>query len=36
MNTFFAALTIALVVGLVLLAVWAFAIAPFVVPNRRR
>jgi hypothetical protein len=35
MNTFFAAVTIAIVVGLVVLAVWVFVIAPFVIPNRR-
>jgi hypothetical protein len=36
MNTFFAAVTIAVVVGVVVLAAWVFVIAPYVVPNRRR
>jgi flagellar biosynthesis protein FliR len=35
MNTFFAAVTIGIVVGVAVLAAWVFVIAPFVVPNRR-
>jgi hypothetical protein len=36
MNTFFAAVTIAVVVGVVALAAWVLVVAPYVVPNRRR
>jgi hypothetical protein len=35
MNTFFAVVTIAIVVGLVGLAAWVFVLAPYVVPNRK-
>lgn len=35
MNTFFAAVTIAVVVGVVAFAVWVFVIAPWAVPHRR-
>ena len=35
MNTFFAAVTIAIVVGVAVLAVWVFVIAPWTVPHRR-
>lgn len=35
MDTFFAAVTIAIVVCMVALAVWVFVIAPWQIPNRR-
>jgi hypothetical protein len=35
MNTVFAAVTIAIVVGIVAVAAWVFVIAPYAIPNRR-
>jgi hypothetical protein len=35
MNTFFAAVTIAIVIAVVVLAAWVFVIAPWVIPHRR-
>jgi hypothetical protein len=36
MDTFFAVVTIAIVVGLAGLAAWVFVIAPYVIPNQKR
>ena len=35
MHTFWAAVTIGVVVAIVGVVAWAFVVAPFVVPNRR-